>query len=79
MYVLSRVRRDFVALDVLSWRLWRVGQGKKKYFVHWKGYGDDANSWVGAEDFVEPDALKVLLEKMRKKQRDNRAVRLRRM
>jgi hypothetical protein len=44
-----------------------------KYFVRWKGYAGDENSWIGAEAFVEPDALKVLLENMRKKRRERRA------
>lgn len=48
-------------------------QGTMKYFVRWKGYADDENSWIGAEAFVEPDALKVLLENMRKKRRERRA------
>ena len=46
-------------------------QGKEKrqvvwYLVQWKGYGDEHNSWVRAEDMNAPDAIAEYEEAQRR-------------
>lgn len=41
---------QYYHVDVLKSKIVR---GKRKYFVHWRGYPDTFDSWIDAEDFLK--------------------------
>jgi transposase InsO family protein len=43
----------------------RIVRGKKQYLIKWKGYADEENSWVAAEDLSAPDLLKEYRQRQR--------------
>ena len=72
--VRRRERRQVVSAHALRLRRAQsstVTQGKEKrevvwYLVQWKGYGDEHNSWVRAEDMDAPDAIAEYEEAQRR-------------
>ena len=67
-------QRQVVSAHVLRLRRAKgstMTQGKEKrevvwYLVQWKGYGDEHNSWVRAEDMSAPDAIAEYEEAQRR-------------
>jgi hypothetical protein len=44
----------------------RISRGKKQYLLKWKGYPDEENSWVPAQDLDAPDLLREYQQRLRK-------------
>lgn len=44
----------------------RIYNGKKEYFVKWKGYAHSENSWVLEEDFIEKECIQEYWNKVNK-------------